>query len=88
LDNANRYYQKRYCFTQVEAGEAVMYIYLSAIAFSLPLGLMVDKFGKRLYFFIGCLVVFLVAQIVYLSIPSCDLEIMDRKNLAYLGSVL
>lgn len=88
MDNANRYYQKRYCFTQTEAGLAVMYIYLSAIAFSLPLGLIVDKYGKRLYFFIGTLVVFLLAQIIYLAIPNCDQSIMDRKNLAYLGSVV
>lgn len=88
MDNANRYYQKRYCFNQTDAGLAVMTIYLSAIAFSLPLGLIVDKYGKRLYFFIGTLVVFLIAQIIYLSIPNCDMDIMDRKNIAYFGSVM
>ena len=88
MDNANRYYQKRYCFNQTDAGLAVMTIYLSAIAFSLPLGLMVDKYGKRLYFFIGTLVVFLLAHIVYLAIPNCDLSIIGQKNIAYLGSVM
>lgn len=65
-----------------------MYIYLSAIAFSLPLGLIVDKYGKRLYFFIGTLGVFLLAQIIYLAIPNCDPLLGNRKNLAYLGSVI
>lgn len=72
LDNANRFYQKRFCYTQVDAGNAVMYIYLSAILTSFPLGMMVDKFGGRVYFFVVTMAAFLVAHLIYLFLPNCQ----------------
>lgn len=71
LDNANRFYQKRFCYTQVDAGNAVMWVYLSAIITSLPLGLMIDKHGGRVYFFVGTMGAFLVAHLIYLLLPNC-----------------
>lgn len=56
------------------AGNAVMWIYLSAIITSLPLGLMIDKFGGRVYFFIGTMVAFLIAHLLYLFLPNCTIE--------------
>lgn len=72
LDNANRFYQKRFCYSQVDAGSAVMYIYLAAIATSLPLGTLVDRCGGRVYFFVGTMVAFLIAHLIYLFLPNCE----------------
>jgi MFS family permease len=74
MDNANRFYQKRFCYSQVDAGSAVMYVYLAAILTSLPLGLMIDKFGGRVYFFVGTMVAFLIAHLIYLFLPNCQFE--------------
>jgi|JI6StandDraft_1071083.scaffolds.fasta_scaffold00915_5 MFS family permease len=83
MDNANRFYQKRFCYTQVDAGNAVMWIYLSAIITSIPLGLMIDKLGGRVYFFIGTMVAFLIAHLIYLFLPNC---ISDQIKGALSGS--
>jgi len=51
-----------------------MYIYLAAILTSLPLGLMIDKLGGRVYFFVGTMVAFLIAHLIYLFLPNCTVE--------------
>jgi len=66
--------KKRFCYSQVDAGNAVMYIYLAAILTSLPLGLMIDKLGGRVYFFVGTMVAFLIAHLIYLFLPNCTVE--------------
>jgi MFS family permease len=48
-----------------------MYIYLSAIVTSLPLGLLVDKYGGRVYFFVATMVAFLISHMIYLFLPNC-----------------
>lgn len=49
LDNVNSLFQKRFCFTQTSAGEAIMIAYLASAMCSIPLGLFVDRFGHRRY---------------------------------------
>lgn len=82
LDNANRFFQFRFCFSQVDAGNAVMWIYLSAIITSAPLGLAVDKFGQRVYFFVGTMMVFFIAHLIYFSLPNCKDGIQVHGALA------
>jgi MFS family permease len=56
---------------QVEAGNAVMYVYLAAVVFTLPLGIIVDKYGHRIYFFIGTMVMYLATYLLFLGLPDC-----------------
>lgn len=62
LDNANRLFQRRFCFTQTSAGEVITITYIATAIFSGPLGILVNKVGYRRYFIIGATVVFLTAH--------------------------
>ena len=74
LDNVNRMFQKRYCFSQVSAGKAITIAYLTTTIVSVPLGICVDKFGHRRFLSMLGIGVFLVAQILFLSYPQCNVE--------------
>lgn len=71
LDNANRLFQIRFCFTQKTAGRQTMLIYIFAIVFSGPLGLIVDKFGKRRYFTMFGMLFFCLSHLLFLVYPQC-----------------
>lgn len=71
MDNANRMFQKRFCFTQVGAGKAVMLTYLVCVVASPPLGIAVDKVGKRRYWIVGTTFVYFCAHFIFLVYPSC-----------------
>jgi MFS family permease len=75
LDNANRLFQKRFCFTQVSAGTVVMITYLVTTVVSIPLGLLVDTFGRRRLFMTAGMFIFLLAQFIILVYPQCANEI-------------
>lgn len=74
LDNANKLLQVRFCYTQPSAGRAIMITYIVAALFSAPLGLIVDKVGRRRYFTIICMVIFTTAQLIILVYPQCTGE--------------
>jgi len=72
MDNANRLFQKRFCFTQVTAGRALVLPYLVAVVCSAPLGILVDRVGHKRYFIIAGMAVYMIGQIILLSYPQCD----------------
>lgn len=82
MDNANRLYQRRFCFTQVEAGQAVMLTYLVCVVVSPFFGILVDKIGRRRYFIILTLLVFFVAHFFILVYPSCKFDIVEKGSIA------
>lgn len=71
LDNVNKLFQVRFCFTQVSAGKAVALVYLTSVTTSIPLGMYVDHHGKRRLLTIIGLLVFLIAQVIFLLYPQC-----------------
>jgi MFS family permease len=71
MDNVNRFYQKRFCFTQLSAGKVVTITYLMSGIVSLPIGLAVDKFGRRRIFITATLMIFLLAHVLILLYPQC-----------------
>lgn len=74
LDNVNRLFQKRFCYTQVSAGKVVTIAYIMTTVTSIPLGLFIDKYGHRRILIIVGLFVFLTAQMIILVYPQCDGE--------------
>ena len=72
LDNANRLFQKRFCFTQTTAGRAVTVTYIATAVFSGPLGILVYKLGNRRYFIMLATVIFLVAHTMMWLQPQCQ----------------
>jgi MFS family permease len=78
MDNVNRLFQKRFCFTQVSAGSVITITYLITGAVSVPLGMLVDYIGKlvhyvgkRRYFIIATILVFTIAHFIILLYPQC-----------------
>lgn len=65
-------YQKRFCFSQIEAGEALAITYLVAALFSAPLGLLIDRVGYKRYFIMAGMAVFTTAQLIILLYPQCS----------------
>lgn len=88
LDNVNRLFQKRFCYTQLTAGRVVTIAYLMAVVTSIPLGLFVDKFGHRRILCVMGLLVFLIAQIIILVYPQCDSDSIDTMGGAAAGLYL
>lgn len=72
MDNANSLYQKRFCFSQVSSGKALVITYLVAALCSPPLGYLIDKVGYKRYFIITSFIIFLVAQMIILFFPQCE----------------
>jgi MFS family permease len=71
LDNINRLFQYRFCYTEVSAGDAVSIAYFVAVVTSIPLGLAVDYFGRRRILSVVGLLVLLIAQLIILIYPQC-----------------
>lgn len=71
LDNANRLFQKRFCFTQTTAGEVVTITYIATALFSGPLGILVHKLGCRRYFIMAATLIFLTAHTIIWAYPQC-----------------
>lgn len=71
LDNANKLFQVRFCFSQVTAGKNITITYVVVAAFGLPIGLLVDKFGFKRYFIIAGMVIFAIGQAIILLTPQC-----------------
>lgn len=71
LDNANRLFQKRFCFTQTSAGEVITVTYIATAVFSGPLGLLVNRVGYRRYFIIFTTIVFFTAHTILWTYPQC-----------------
>lgn len=72
MDNVNRMFQKRFCYTQLSAGNIITVAYVVAVILSIPLGLAVDAFGMRRYLSMLGLFVFFSAQFIMLVYPQCD----------------
>jgi MFS family permease len=72
LDNVNKLFQVRFCFTQVTAGKVISIVYLVTVLTSIPLGLLVDAYGNRRVLTTIALVVFLTAQLIFLLYPQCQ----------------
>jgi MFS family permease len=73
MDGANNLFVKRFCFTPVGAGKALVVTYMVAVICSPPLGLIIDKVGHKRYFIMLCMVIFTVGQFIFLVYPQCDL---------------
>jgi MFS family permease len=88
MDNANRLYIKRFCFTQTGAGQAIMIPYLMCVIVSPFFGILIDKVGKRRYFIISTLLVFFFAHFFILVYPSCQLMIEKGSvlGLVFIGN--
>lgn len=74
MDNVNRLFQKRFCFTQVSAGSVITITYIITGVVSIPLGLAVDTFGRRRYFIMATILVFTIAHFIILLYPQCILD--------------
>ncbi len=72
MDGANNLFVKRFCFTPVGAGKALVVTYMVAVICSPPLGLIIDKVGHKRYFIMLCMVIFTVGQFIFLVYPQCD----------------
>jgi fucose permease len=72
LDNANRLFQKRFCFTQTSAGEVVTITYIATALVSGPLGILVNKVGYRRYFIMLATLVFFTAHTILWAYPQCE----------------
>lgn len=72
LDNINRMFQVRFCFTQVTAGKAISIFYLITVATSVPIGLLVDAYGKRRILTVFAQIIFAIAQLIFLIYPQCS----------------
>lgn len=55
----------------MSAGAAVAIGYLTAVVVSIPLGILVDKYGKRRWLSVAGLAVFFIAQFIMLVYPQC-----------------
>ena len=72
MDNINRLFQKRFCYTQVSAGDVITTAYIVAAVLSVPLGIYSDYYGKRRTLTVIGISVFLIAQIIFIAYPQCD----------------
>ena len=72
MDNVNRMFQKRFCYTQVSAGNIITVAYVVAALLSIPLGLVVDKYGERRYITMAGLLTFFIAHLIMLIYPQCS----------------
>jgi fucose permease len=61
-DGLNGMVQKRFNYTEEQAGQLVFIVYLSAVILSVPAGLAVDKIGYRRYTMIFGSGIFLLVQ--------------------------
>ena len=75
LDNVNKMFQVRFCFTQVTAGKAISIFYLVTVATSVPIGLFVDINGKRRILTVAAQSIFLIAQFIFLVYPQCSEDV-------------
>ena len=74
LDNANLLFQKRFCFSRTSAGEVVTITYIATAVISGPLGLVVNKVGKRRFFIMTATLVFLSAHTIIWLFSQCSIE--------------
>lgn len=72
MDNAGELLQTRFCYTQITAGKATMITYIVAACVSAPLGLLVDKIGRRRFFIMMGIAIFALAHFVILIYPNCE----------------
>lgn len=72
LDNANRLFQKRFCYTQSSAGQVITVTYIATALFSGPLGLIVNRVGYRRFFIIGATFIFFTAHTLIWLLPQCS----------------
>ena len=75
LDNVNKMFQVRFCFTQVTAGKAISIFYLVTVVTSVPIGLFVDANGKRRILTVAAQSIFLIAQFIFLVYPQCSEDV-------------
>lgn len=91
MDNVNRLFIKRFCFTQVGSGQVVMLTYLTCVVVSPFIGMLVDKIGKRRYFIVFTMLVYFIAHFLLLVYPSCieeNIEMGAIAGLVLLGNLL
>lgn len=89
MDNVNRLFIERFCFTQIGSGQAVMLTYLTCVVVSPFIGMLVDKIGKRRYFIVFTLLVYFTAHFFLLVYPSClegSIEMASITGLILLGT--
>lgn len=87
MDGANNLFVKRFCFTPVGAGKALVVTYMVAAFFSPPLGYLIDKVGHKRYFIMMCMLIFTIGQFIFLFYPQCDVG-DSHENGAISGLVL
>ena len=87
LDGANNLFIKRFCYSPVGAGHALVVTYLVAAIFSPPLGYLIDKIGYKRYFIMFCMLIFTIGQLVILVYPQCEIG-DSHENGAIAGLVL
>ena len=82
---ASSFFQKRFGFSTVAAGEIIAITFSIAAVITPILGASVDKFGKRTYLMLGSSVLVLVPHVVLALLPDCDECIDGIFMLIFLG---
>ena len=72
LDNANKFYQFRFGYDSVTAGNILMIPYVLSAFLSPLFGYMIDKIGKRSKFIIVAAFLFLVTHLLFAFLPESD----------------
>lgn len=86
LDNANKFYQFRFGYDSVSAGNILIIPYVLSSVLSPIFGYMIDKIGKRGKFIILATFLFLVTHYLFAMLPhSDDEEYFSIIPLVFLG---
>lgn len=87
MDNSNELFQQRFCYSQVSAGRATMLTYISAAVLSAPLGLLINKKGKRRHFILCGICTFFLGHLIILAYPQCSSGDSTGINSAVFGLI-
>ena len=74
LDNANKFYQFRFGYDPVSAGNILIIPYVSSAFLSPLFGYMVDKIGKRGKFIILATFLFFITHLLFTTLPNSSNE--------------
>jgi nitrate/nitrite transporter NarK len=74
MDNANSYFQLRFCFSGVDAGRATMVAYVTSLLLALPLGVSIDRLGRRRSWIVLNAAVLFCAHFYMWAYPNCESE--------------
>ena len=74
LDNANKFYQIRFGFSQQTAGNVLLIPYFFSALISALLGYLIDKFGKRRIFILITTLIYIAVHVLFAFLPNCNSE--------------